>query len=138
MRSLASGVRYGGRFSFPFRIFSMVLFRSPAVKGGAPVSMSYISAPRDHQSTAFPWPERRRISGAIYSIVPQNVCVTECSSMDSLQRPKSVSLTCPFASNRMFSGFRSLQKKKKEKDKYWNRLAGWLLLYEWRGLEGGG
>lgn len=30
-----------------------------------PVSMSYISAPRLHQSTAFPWPVRIRISGAL-------------------------------------------------------------------------
>ena len=40
----------------PFNIFSMVLFLFSAVKGGAPVNMSYIRAPRDHQSTAFPWP----------------------------------------------------------------------------------
>ena len=26
MRSLASGVRYGGRFSLPFNIFSIVFF----------------------------------------------------------------------------------------------------------------
>ena len=31
----------------------------------------------------------------MYSIVPQNVCVTLSSNMDSLQRPKSVNLTCP-------------------------------------------
>ena len=30
-----------------------------------PVNMSYMSAPRLHQSTAFPWPLRVRISGAL-------------------------------------------------------------------------
>ena len=64
-----------------------------AVKGGAPVNMSYMRAPRDHQSTAFPCPVLVSISGAMYSMVPQNVCVTVLSSIDSLHRPKSVSLT---------------------------------------------
>lgn len=31
----------------------------------APVSMSYMRVPRLHQSTAFPWPIRCRISGAL-------------------------------------------------------------------------
>lgn len=31
----------------------------------APVSISYMSAPRDHQSTAFPWPLLVSISGAL-------------------------------------------------------------------------
>ena len=31
----------------------------------APVSISYINAPSDHQSTAFPCPLRVRISGAL-------------------------------------------------------------------------
>lgn len=31
----------------------------------------------------------------MYSMVPQKVCVTEPSWIDSLQRPKSVSLMCP-------------------------------------------
>lgn len=31
----------------------------------APVSMSNISAPSDHQSTSFPWPDLVRISGAL-------------------------------------------------------------------------
>jgi hypothetical protein len=44
-----------------------------AVNGGAPVSMSYMRAPRDHQSTALPWPLRVNISGAMYSIVPQKL-----------------------------------------------------------------
>lgn len=97
----------------------------------APVSMSYMRAPRLHQSTARLWPLLIRISGALretrgvterlteksyeigihqctkkkkkekkkvtnmYSIVPQKVWVTVPSWMDSLHRPKSVSLTCP-------------------------------------------
>ena len=58
-----------------------------------------------------PCPDLVRISGAMYSMVPQKVWVTLCSSIDSLQRPKSVSLTWPLASRRMFSGFKSLNKQ---------------------------
>lgn len=85
-----------------------------------PVSMSYIRAPRLHQSTARLCPLRTRISGALracrgdlerwggqdrapkfppvlrpphmYSMVPQKVWVTAPSWMDSLHNPKSVSL----------------------------------------------
>lgn len=85
-----------------------------------PVSMSYIRAPRLHQSTARLCPLRTRISGALggvqggsermggwdrppklppvlrpphmYSMVPQKVWVTAPSWMDSLHSPKSVSL----------------------------------------------
>lgn len=87
--------------------------------------MSYMSAPRLHQSTARLCPLLIRISGALkkkrqrrrrvkpeawmcwcvckssdclpymYSIVPQKVWVTVPSWMDSLHRPKSVSFTCP-------------------------------------------
>lgn len=144
-KSLASAVKYGGKFNLPLRIFSIVFFRFSAVNGGlkktktnqlvcllfffrltAPVNISYIKAPNDHQSTSFPWPLLVKISGAlkivclskqnnhqgrlivyIYSIVPQNVCVTMPSWMCSLHKPKSVSLTCPCASNKMFSGFKS-------------------------------
>lgn len=88
-----------------------------------PVSMSYIRAPRLHQSTARLWPLRTRISGALaargnhqsgralpgsppdpwsqpaaaymYSMVPQKVWVTAPSWIDSLHRPKSVSLMWP-------------------------------------------
>uniref|UniRef100_A0A0E9PFD5 Uncharacterized protein n=1 Tax=Anguilla anguilla TaxID=7936 RepID=A0A0E9PFD5_ANGAN len=41
--------------------------------------MSYIRAPKLHQSTARLCPERIRISGAMYSMVPQKVCVTDPS-----------------------------------------------------------
>lgn len=44
----------------------------------------------------------------MYSIVPQKVWVTIPSWMCSLHKPKSVNLTCPWASNKMFSGFKSL------------------------------
>lgn len=85
--------------------------------------MSYIRAPRLHQSTARLWPLRTRISGALgargnhrsgwalpasrpnpwsqpaaaymYSMVPQKVWVTASSWIDSLQSPKSVSLMWP-------------------------------------------
>lgn len=85
--------------------------------------MSYIRAPRLHQSTARLWPLRTRISGALgvrgnhrsgwalparhpnpwsqpaaaymYSMVPQKVWVTASSWTDSLQSPKSVSLMWP-------------------------------------------
>lgn len=36
-------------------------------------NLTYMRAPKDHQSTALPWPLRVRISGAMYSIVPQNL-----------------------------------------------------------------
>lgn len=39
--------------------------------------------------------EWRRCNAHMYSMVPQKVCVTEPSWIDSLQRPKSVSLMCP-------------------------------------------
>lgn len=86
--------------------------------------MSYMSAPRLHQSTARLCPLLMRISGALrkeghrshsstsaaqinpqglqdsrlpymYSMVPQKVWVYVPSWMDSLHRPKSVSFTCP-------------------------------------------
>lgn len=44
----------------------------------------------------------------IYSIVPQKVWVSIPSLMCSLHKPKSVNLTCPWASNKIFSGLRSL------------------------------
>ena len=40
-------------------------------------------------------PHLVRISGAMYSMVPQKVWVTVLSSIDSLHNPKSVSLTWP-------------------------------------------
>jgi len=45
----------------------------------------------------------------MYSIVPQNVCVRAPSCICSLHKPKSVNLICPSASNRIFSGFKSLK-----------------------------
>lgn len=104
-----------------------------AVNGGPPVSISNIRAPKLHQSTALPCPTRIRISGAIYSIVPQNVWVFWSPWIASLHKPKSVNLTCPARyhyislhnlsitkntkknyknalprlSNRIFSGFKS-------------------------------
>ncbi len=78
--------------------------------------MSYINAPKLHQSTAFPWPLLVKISGAlkwsvqhhrwITSIFPKNllknlfwpksrvlqkVCVISPSWFDSLHKPKSAS-----------------------------------------------
>ena len=70
--------KIGDRQSLPFKIFSIVFFLSPAVNGGAPVSMSYIRAPNDHQSTALPWPFRVNISGAMYSMVPQKLKSRRC------------------------------------------------------------
>ena len=46
----------------------------------------------------------------MYSIVPQNVCVTSVWCMASLHSPKSVNFICPSAFNNIFSGFKSLQK----------------------------
>ena len=47
----------------------MVLFLFSAVKGGAPVNMSYIRAPRDHQSTAFPWPVLDTVNVSISQVL---------------------------------------------------------------------
>ena len=41
------------------------------MKGGLPVTISYINIPKVHQSTLNPWPFMSRISGAKYSAVPQ-------------------------------------------------------------------
>lgn len=100
MRSLASTVKYGGRLSLHFRILSMVFFLFSAVNGGCgggdqrripgkwrapcvlvfllwptwltdPVIMSYIRAPRLHQSTALLWPNLVRISGALFTFTHQ-------------------------------------------------------------------
>jgi hypothetical protein len=49
-----------------------------------------------------------RTSGARYSGVPQKVLVVVSWPMPSLHRPKSVILTWPDASSRMFSSFMSL------------------------------
>lgn len=65
IRSRASGVKYAGRFSLPLRIVSIVFFLFSALNGGFPVNISYINAPKLHQSTALPWPLRVRISGAL-------------------------------------------------------------------------
>lgn len=101
---------------------SIVFFLFSAENGGLPVSMSYIKAPRLHQSTALPWPERVRISGAMYSMVPQNVHAVIPSWMCSLHKPKSVSLTWPWASSKTFSGFKSLKKIKKTL--VWQNVGG--------------
>lgn len=110
--------------------YCMVFFSVMKLWLTDPVIISYMRAPRLHQSTALLWPSLVRISGALvvenkghnghtkwksssflsgmcatlewgwrnthmYSMVPQKVCVTEPSWIDSLQRPKSVSLMCP-------------------------------------------
>ena len=52
--------------------------------------------PYDHQSAAVPCPFRFTTSGAMYSTVPQNENVFLASNIDSLLRPKSVSLIFSF------------------------------------------
>lgn len=56
--------------------------------------------PRLHQSAATVCPRLLTTSGAIYSTVPQKLYVFPFFSIDSLDRPKSVRLICPSASNR--------------------------------------
>jgi hypothetical protein len=46
--------------------------------------------PKDHQSTACPWPFPSIISGAKYSGVPQNDLALLLSDIFSLLNPKSV------------------------------------------------
>ena len=69
---------------------------------------TYITTPTDHQSALLLWPRLMITSGAMYSIVPQNVFVVSSSKTDSLHRPKSVILMLPVLSSRIFSGLRSL------------------------------
>lgn len=57
--------------------------------------------PNDHQSAAVLWPLRFTTSGAMYSTVPQNEYVFFSSNIDSLLKPKSVSLMWPSWSSRM-------------------------------------
>lgn len=60
--------------------------------------------PNDHQSAAVLWPLRFTTSGAMYSTVPQNEYVFFSSNIDSLLKPKSVSLMWPSWSSRMLQG----------------------------------
>jgi len=57
-----------------------------------PVSISYNRTPTLHQSASLLWPLARRISGAIYSTVPQRELDLPNSSI-SFDIPKSVSIT---------------------------------------------
>lgn len=72
---------------------------TPSPSRSPPLTMS---TPKDHQSAVMPCPRRLTTSGAMYSTVPQKEKVfLESSSMDSLLRPKSVSLMWPSASSRI-------------------------------------
>lgn len=51
-----------------------------------------MSTPYDHQSAEESWPFRLMTSGAMYSTVPQKEKALLSSNIDSLLRPKSVSL----------------------------------------------
>ena len=71
------------------------------------MSISNTRVPSDHQSTALPWPTPCKISGAMYSGVPQKVCAALGVLIISFDRPKSVRHTWPTSSRRIFSGLRS-------------------------------
>ena len=58
------------------------------------------------QSTGFPWPLFKIISGAKYSWVPHNVYSFMLSKY--FAKPKSVNFKYPFLLIRIFSGFKSL------------------------------
>jgi hypothetical protein len=77
------------------------------MKGGLPVTISYIKIPKVHQSTLKPWPFISRISGAKYSAVPQNDFVV-WFGYKNLASPKSANFIYPFSSIKTFSGFKSL------------------------------
>ena len=57
-------------------------------------------SPKLHQSAAAECPRRFTTSGAMYSTVPQKLYVLHVEPMDSLLRPKSVTLTWPSSSRR--------------------------------------
>ena len=61
--------------SFPRQTAFFASCLSFPVNGGPPFSMSYMTTPSDHQSALLLCPLRIITSGAIYSIVPQNVFV---------------------------------------------------------------
>ena len=73
---------------------------------------SYRSAPTPYQSMLLPWDCRWSISGVMYAVDPQieSVKAYSCTSSfnNSLDKPKSVSLTCPSPEIRILSGFKSL------------------------------
>lgn len=73
-------------------ILAYKAFLLAALNAGDPVNNSYVNAPIDHQSTAFPCPFLFIISGANYSGVPQNENADFASITPSLQKPKSVIL----------------------------------------------
>ena len=75
----------------------------------SPTSISKISTPRPHQSTALVYDDSVRTSGAKNSGVPQNVEVRSPKPIPSLQSPKSAILTKPSASRSKLSSFKSLQ-----------------------------
>ena len=74
-----------------------------AVKGTSAMISSWRSGKTRHQIKRVP------TSG-----VPQKVEVVPLCSMFSLQSPKSVRTMCPCESSKIFSGFKSLFKKKKK------------------------
>ena len=63
----------------------------------APVSMSYMSAPRLHQSTALPWPLLVKISGALQTIIfdYQNWLNNQASLLTEIETRKIKCNTCP-------------------------------------------
>ena len=61
-----------------------------AVNGDYPETISYIIAPKVHQSAAFPW-SPASISGAKYSAVPHLVCAPELPLTPDFESPKSIS-----------------------------------------------
>ena len=62
--------------------------------------------PKDHQSTAWPWPFPSTTSGAKYSGVPQKDFALLLSAIFSLLKPKSVIFIYPSLLIRTFSGFK--------------------------------
>ena len=87
---------------------SIILQQSDNKAPTSPTSISKMSTPSPHQSTARVYDGSVRTSGARNSGVPQKVEVRSPKPIPSLQSPKSATLTNPSASSNKLSSFKSL------------------------------
>ena len=112
-RVRASLVNHVGSRSLVCAILRWSSFCSLCHHGASPVIISKSSTPKAHTSTAWPHCTRRRISGAMYSVVPTRTALPEAEMCvagavrPKAARPKSQSLMLPSAQMRTFSGLRS-------------------------------
>mmetsp|Transcript_13635 Transcript_13635/g.52003 ORF Transcript_13635/g.52003 Transcript_13635/m.52003 type:complete len:325 (-) Transcript_13635:666-1640(-) len=107
IKSMALPEKWSGKGTGDDSILSYMSCTLDEKKGGRPCIISYVRMPSAHQSTSLSWASSQMTSGARYSGVPQKVSVFSPGLVSALARPKSVRLTWPWSSSRMFSGLRS-------------------------------